>query len=120
MRGLLLRVGSAMCLAQFECVLEQFAFMGLGQQAHRVLGVAGFTAGVDKGAAAKVRRAEPALERAEQLQQALAAVVAVFHFAAQPLHPALVAALKGSNHQLILVGEVAVDTLSRHPGGFHQ
>ena len=120
MRGLPFGVGGAMGLTQFEGILEQFLFMCLGQQAYRVVRIAGFTAGVDKGAAAKIRRAEPGPECVEQREQAVAAAIDAFHFTAQPLHPARVAALQGGDHQFIFIGEVTVNTFSRHAGGFHQ
>jgi len=120
LRGLLCRVGGAMCLTEFKCVLEQFLFVGLGQQAHRVVRVAGFAAGVDKRTAAEIRCVEPGLERAEHREQPFTRAFAAFHFVAQPLHPALVTTLQGGNHQFVFVGEVAVNAFSRDAGGFHQ
>ena len=120
MCGLPFGVGGTMCSTQFKCVLEQFLFVRLGQQAHRVLRVAGFATGVDKRAAPKVGAAEPGLEGAEQREQAFTCAFAAFHLFAQPLHPALVAALQGGDHQLVLIGKITVDTFSRDTCGFHQ
>ncbi|MCY1179703.1 hypothetical protein D9M73_201150 [compost metagenome] len=105
---------------QLAQVVEQLLFMLFGDQAYRVLRVAGFTAGVDESAAAEAFAVEPRLEYGKQVEQPPGRGLCLADFAAIPVHPALIAALQGGHDQFVLVGEVAVDAFSGDAGGFHQ
>src|SRR5471030_450094 len=106
--------------AELAHVVEQLLFMLFGDQTNRVLRVAGFAAGVNEGAAAKAFRVEPGLEHGKQVKEPVGRGRGFVDFSPEPEHPAHIAALQGRDGELLLVGEVAVDTLSGDAGSFHQ
>ncbi|MCY1364896.1 hypothetical protein D9M69_517190 [compost metagenome] len=118
--GQQLRILGAMFGTQLAHVVEQLLFMLFGEQAHRVLRVAGFATGVDERAAAETVGGEPRFEYGKQVEQSLGRGLCLADCASVPVHPALVPALQGGHHQFVLVGEVAVDAFSGDAGGFHQ